>query len=196
MFRVLGFYHVKKIQNEKLPAGPFILVGNHISYLDIFLLYSIIPNHPFLFLGKSEILSYPIFRTYFNGMNIPVYRNNKMKSGRSVIQTHRKIENGWSIVIFPEGGIPQGNKQTMIPFKEGAFQIAKKAGLPIVPITFINNHKLLSDPSYILGPARPGISKLHIHSFISKEEVSSLTVESLKDKCFDIINAPLKQITN
>ena len=192
-FRLLGFYQVKKLQEKALPKGPFILVGNHISYLDIFLLYSIFPSHPFLFLGKSEILSYPFFRTYFKALNIPVYRNDKIKSGRSIVQTYRKIEKGWSIVIFPEGGIPSENNPHMIPFKEGAFQIAKRAGLPIVPITFINNHKLFSDPTNLLGPASPGVSKVHIHSYITKEEVSGLSINALKNKCFDIINAPLKQ---
>ena len=194
MFRVLGFYHVKKIQNSTLPSGPFILVANHISYLDIFLLFSILPSHPFLFLGKSEILNYPFFRAYFKGLNIPVFRNDKVKSARSIIQSYRKIENGWSIVIFPEGGIPDVKKPNMIPFKEGAFQIAKRTGLPIVPITFINNHKLFSDPIDILGPARPGISKIHIHPFINEKEISKFSVGELKDKCFDIINAPLTKI--
>lgn len=194
LFRVLGLFGVKIISKSELPKAPFIIVANHISYLDIFLLYSILPQQPFLFLGKSEILKYPIFRTYFKGLNIPVYRSSRMKSARSIVESYRKIKDGWSLVIFPEGGIPDYNNPKMIPFKAGAFQIAKQAKIPIVPITFLNNHKLFSDPSDILGSARPGVSKLQIHPFISTDEVEELSIEELSGKCFEIINKPLKEM--
>ena len=64
-FRILTFYHIKRIQMGKLPKGPIIFLPNHASFLDIFILPSLFPHHPFLFMGKAEILSYPLIRTYF-----------------------------------------------------------------------------------------------------------------------------------
>ena len=64
LMRIFCFYHVRCVKRAKLPDGPYIIVANHSSYLDIFFMYSILPKHPFLFLGKSEILTYPIIRTY------------------------------------------------------------------------------------------------------------------------------------
>ena len=78
IFRVLCLYRVKKIKDSKLPEGPFLIVANHISYLDIFLLYSYMYKEPFLFLGKSEILKYPLIKTYFKKMNIPIKERFRM----------------------------------------------------------------------------------------------------------------------
>ena len=189
--RILCFYFVVKKLNAPLPNEPYIVVSNHSSYLDIFLMYSIISKQPFIFLGKSEILSYPLIKTYFKRLNIPVFRGNGIKAGRAFVAAAKKVKMGWSLVIFPEGGIPDNDNPKMIPFKDGAFQLAKSLNVPVVPMTFTNNHLLFSDPTNILGPARPGISHVHIHPFISKEEVAQLSYVELKDKCFEIINAPI-----
>lgn len=191
MFRFLCLYGVKKLKDSELPEGPYLIVANHTSYLDIFLMYSLLSKDPFLFLGKSEILAYPLIKTYFKKMNIPVFRDNTRKAAKSLIQASREVKNGWSIMIFPEGGIPDDDNPKMIEFKQGAFRLAKSLKIPIVPISFTNNHKLFSDPTNLFGPARPGVSYVHIHEFISKEEIEALTQEELSQKCFDIVNAPI-----
>lgn len=124
-------------------------------------------------------------------MNIPVFRDNRMKAAKAFIQASREVKNGWSIVIFPEGGIPDNDNPKMIEFKLGAFQLAKNLKIPIVPISFTNNHKLFSDPTNLFGLARPGISHVHIHEAIMPEEIESLTQQELSQKCFNIINAPI-----
>lgn len=186
-FRILIFIHVKKLKAANLPDGPYIVVSNHASYLDIFLMYSILPKHPFLFLGKSEILSYPLMKTFFKNLNIPVFRDNRMKAAKSFIESKKAIKNGWSLVIFPEGGIPDENIPKMIPFKEGAFKLAKELNVPIIPITFLNNYKLFSDPTDLLGPARPGISKLVIHEYLSVKTIQDVTAEELSLKVYNVI---------
>ena len=60
--RVFCFYFVIKKLDSPLPQSPYIIVANHISYLDIFLMPSILPNNRFLFLGKSELLKYPLIK--------------------------------------------------------------------------------------------------------------------------------------
>lgn len=191
IFRVFGFYFVRKRKESELPKGPFLIVANHASYLDIFLMYSILPKQPFLFLGKSEILSYPLIKTFFKKLNIPVYRNNKRKAAESVISALKEIKNGWGIMIFPEGGIPDINSPKMVPFKKGAFILAKQGNIPIVPITFTNNFFLFSDPTKILGPAMPGISQVYIHEYIDLDVIQRLSLEELSDYCFEIINGPI-----
>ncbi|MGB0914419.1 MAG: lysophospholipid acyltransferase family protein [Crocinitomicaceae bacterium] len=177
--------------NSDLPTGPYIIVANHMSYLDIFLLPSILPQERFLFLGKSEILKYPLIKTYFKHLNIPVFRKNPIKAGKSLVKAKKEVRKGWSLVIFPEGGIPDEQVPKMVEFKEGAFQLAKSCRVPIVPITYTNNHRLFSDPSNFLGPARPGISHVYIHPFLKKEEVKELSQKELSDTCFNIVNAPI-----
>ena len=191
--RIFCFYFVVKKMNSTLPNAPYIIVANHISYLDIFLLPSILPKNRFLFLGKSELLRYPLIKTYFKKLHIPVFRQNKLKAAKSLIKSKRELKKGWSLVIFPEGGIPSLNNPKMIKFKEGSFQLAKSSDVPIVPITFINNHKLLNNLSNIKGNARPGLSFVYIHPFISKEEVRRLSQRELANKSFKIIESALIQ---
>jgi 1-acyl-sn-glycerol-3-phosphate acyltransferase len=193
MFRILTCYWVRYRKKAPVPEGPYIIVANHASYLDIFLMYSIMPKHPFLFMGKSEILKYPLVKTLFKRLNIPVFRQDRLKAAKSFIQAKQAVLDGWSIIIFPEGGIPDEHSPQMIPFKEGAFKLAKSAHVPLVPISFTNNYCLFSDPDNLLGPARPGICEVYIHEAISKEEVDASTPEELLQRTFDIINAPIQQ---
>jgi len=191
LWMVLCFYRFKKITDHPLPEPPYIIVANHSSYLDIFMMPALMSKDKYLFLGKSEILNYPLIKTFFKRLNIPVFRDTIVKAGKSLVRARQELKNGWSLVIFAEGEIPDNDSPRMIPFKDGAFRLAKKAKVPIVPITFLTNYKLLSDPDNITGPASPGASKLHIHPYISKEEVNNLSKEELTKKCFDMINEPI-----
>ena len=189
--RIFCFYYVKTIENNELPDGPYVIIANHTSYLDIFFMYSILPKHPFVFLGKSEILTYPIISTYFKNLNIPVYRGDKSKAGRSYTLASKAVAEGWSLVIFPEGGIPDHQCPKMVPFKDGAFKLAKALNVPIVPLTFTNNYKLFSDPSEILGPASPGVARLYINKPISIMHIQEMEVSELRAMGFDLVNAPI-----
>jgi 1-acyl-sn-glycerol-3-phosphate acyltransferase len=185
------FVWVIREKKSPIPKGPFMIIANHSSYFDIFLMYSILPHHRFLFLGKSEILSYPLVKTFFKRLNIPVDRNDRRKAAQSFMQARQEIQKGWSLVIFPEGGIPDGITPTMIPFKEGAFKLAKSEKIPIVPITFLDNYHLFSDPGDVFGRAHPGISRVCIHPAITVEEVNSLSEKELSQKAFSIVGEPL-----
>jgi 1-acyl-sn-glycerol-3-phosphate acyltransferase len=192
LLRIFCLYPVRFKLNSPLPKAPFIIVSNHTSYLDIFLLPSILPQHPFAFLGKAEILKYPIVRTYFKALNIPVYRKNKAKAGQALVQAKKAMEDGWSIVIFPEGTIPEEHIPQMIPFKNGAFRLAKNLNVPVLPLTFTQNFHLFSDPTQLLGPAHPGVVEVHIHPYISTEEVAATSIEEISEKCFHLIEAPIR----
>jgi 1-acyl-sn-glycerol-3-phosphate acyltransferase len=192
LLRIFCLYPVRIKLNSPLPKAPFIIVANHTSYLDIFLLPSILPQHPFAFLGKAEILKYPIVRTYFKALNIPVYRKNKAKAGQALVQAKKAMEDGWSIVIFPEGTIPEEHIPQMISFKNGAFRLAKNLNVPVLPLTFTQNFHLFSDPTQLLGPAHPGVVEVHIHPYISTEEVAATSIEEISEKCFHLIEAPIR----
>lgn len=191
--RIVCLYFVRKIENNQLPDGQCVIVANHASYLDIFLMPSLFPNKPFLFLGKAEILKYPLLRTYFKRLNIPVYRDNKLKAARSIVQAIEEGRKGWSFVIFPEGGIPDDPHPYLGPFKSGAFQLAKSLETPIIPVTFVNNFLLFSDPEYILGPASPGLSKVHIHKAIPVSVIAESSLHELSDMTREVILKGLRQ---
>lgn len=192
IFRIFAIWPFKINYSEKqLPKGPFIIVANHASYADIFTIPSLFMNHPHLFLGKSEILSYPLIRTYFKNYNIPVFRENKLKAAKSLVLARKKLQNGWSLVIFPEGGIPDHIRPKMLPFKDGAFSLAKQTNTPILPVTFVNNYQLFTDPTDFMGSCRPGFSKVVIHPLIDVETVKEKSVKELKEQSFSLINGEL-----
>lgn len=191
--RILCLIAVNPIGQKRFPKGPYLIVSNHTSYFDIFVMYSILPKHRFVFMGKSEILSYPLVKTFFKKLNIPVYRNNRTKAAQSFMQAKNAANNGWSIVIFPEGGIPDDDIPSMVPFKSGAFKLAQRCHLPIVPLTFLDHYHMFSDPGNWLGPAHPGLSRVCFHPIIHVEEFEHLTEEELSKKVYDVIAGPLRE---
>jgi 1-acyl-sn-glycerol-3-phosphate acyltransferase len=191
LIRILCFYAVEiDDHNSQQIHYPMIICANHTSYLDIFLLYSSLPQHRFLFMGKSEILSYPLVKTFFKNLNIPVFRGDRIKAAKSFIRARHEIAKGWNIVIFPEGGIPDNNPQ-LAPFKEGAFKLAKSADCSVLPITFIDNYHLFSDPEFILGPAHPGIARVVIHPLINRSNIKDMSEKEISDATFYVINSEI-----
>jgi 1-acyl-sn-glycerol-3-phosphate acyltransferase len=143
-------------------------------------------------MGKSEILAYPLVKTFFKRLNIPVDRSDRLKAARSFIQARNAMQNGWSIVIFPEGGIPDETPY-LIPFKNGTFQLAKAANVAIQPMTFTNNYYLFSDPETVFNPAMPGLAKIVIHSRIEALEIKEVDLKKLNNSVYDQINSCLPQ---
>lgn len=186
----LGLVPAKVIERQNFPSPPYIVVANHASYLDIVHMYSVIPSY-FLFLGKSELLHWPIVRIFFKGMNIPVSRNNLRKSTEALLISSEKLSEGKNIIIFPEGGIFPG-APCLKPFKNGAFKLAIKHQVSIVPVTFLNNWKYLGDEHPIWGRARPGLAKVIIHEPIKTKGLDLKDLIPLRKECFNIIEKPLR----
>ena len=174
--------------------GPVVICANHASYMDIVLMPSVLRGQKFLFMGKHEILSYPFLKTFFKRLHIPVNRTSQMQSARSFIQASRALKEGWSIALFPEGGIPNGQRPKMIPFKPGAFKLAMDNNVAIVPITFVNNFKLFSDPEDLLGSARPGLAKVIVHASVTPAQYAQMTPDELSDYVYGIIDGPLREL--
>jgi 1-acyl-sn-glycerol-3-phosphate acyltransferase len=169
------------MEKATLPEGPYIIVANHTSYLDIFLLYSILPKSPFVFLGKSEILKYPILGTYFKHMNIPVYRQNKSKAGQAYSMAFKAVAEGWSIVIFPEGTI--WNKTPELKeFKNGAFKLAVEKQVPIIPVINLNNWHFLQNGGFFKSNGKPGVPKVYVGDPIFTKGMTEKDIDRLKEK--------------
>jgi 1-acyl-sn-glycerol-3-phosphate acyltransferase len=176
LLSVLFLIFVKK-QGTKPDKTPKIIIANHTSYLDIFMMYQILPLHNIVFMGKSEILNYPLIKTYFKHLHIPVNRSDKRQAAQSMLMAKRKLQEGWSIVIFPEGGIPDHIAPEMASFKPGAFVMAQKNQVSILPLSLQTHYKLLSEPQNIKGSARPGLAKVYFHPEISAHVLNEREVE-------------------
>jgi len=190
----LVFIRVKVTFEEELPTNrAYIFCPNHFSYLDIVLMYIVLP-HNIAFLGKAEILKWPIISLFFKrGVDIPVFRESKEDAAKCLIPAGEELKKGRSLVIFPEGKISDHVPQ-LAEFKRGAFSLAMDTGVPIVPITFYNNWRLFSDHTDMFGPAKPGVSKVKVHKPLDPKDFTDFV--SLRDETFRIIEQELKKYGN
>lgn len=189
----LDFIFIKKLKQPKnLPEGPYVICSNHSSYLDIIQMYPILPRTKFMFIGKAELLRWPIISIFFKKMDIDVNRQKRHSAMKSIIRAKKEIAKGWSIVIYPEGKIPY-NTPKLNEFKSGAFKMAIEEQVPILPITLIDTWKLFDVDPPLSAPARPGISRVVIHDPISTKGMDKKDLVTLRQQTFDVINAPLEQ---
>ena len=175
---------------HQLPPAPYIVCLNHGSYLDIIHTFNLLPEY-FLFIGKQELLDWPLFNIFFKDMHIAVNRDNGMEAARALLKAGQALDRGVSVSVFPEGTIPKSAPQ-MLPFKDGAFRLAIKKQVPIVPITFLNNWKLWGDPEDPWSRARPGIARVIVHEAIATKGMGSADVDNLRQQVFTTMEAPLK----
>lgn len=179
----------RKIPSDKLPQTA-IYCGNHVSYLDIIASYLIIPNY-FVFMGKQELDKAPLFRIFFKEMNILVDRGSNVGSHRAFMRAGADIDKGHSVFLFPEGTISSFGK--LRGFKNGAFKLAIEKQVPIVPVIFLNNWKLLQNGGYFKAYGRPGISRIVIHQPIPTVGMTEQDLVSLRTKVYDVIQAELEK---
>jgi len=187
---ILTLTFVKTIRPEDMPKAPYVICANHTSYLDIVVMFFAIPE-TFLFLGKAELLKWPVVRIFFRNSDIPVDRTNRAKAKQSIELTKEAVEKGFSIAIFPEGLIPMEDTPKMTPFKNGAFVLAISKQVPILPLTFMTNYKLFSHESDLFGAGSPGLAKVYVHSPISTKGLTTDNLEELKQKTYDTIASKL-----
>jgi 1-acyl-sn-glycerol-3-phosphate acyltransferase len=176
---------VKRDESFQLPPPPYIICANHTSFLDIIYMYVMFPDL-FLFMGKSELLKWPLFGIFFRKMDIAVNRKNPRAAVDSLRLVTAEIQKGKSFALFPEGTIP-ATVPVMKGFKNGAFSVAIENQVPIVPVTFLNNHLIMSE--HLTGSAHPGIARAIVHNPIATEGMTMEDLIPLRTQIFQIIKS-------
>ena len=184
----LGIFYTVERKSKLNPEQAYIFCPNHTSYLDIFLIYISIPIY-FHTMGKAELRKVPLFRKFFERMNIPVNRKSVKDSHRAFLRAGSDIDKGISVTLFPEGTIHH-NGPVMGRFKNGPFRLAIEKQIPIVPVTFLNNWKILPDDFY-QRIGRPGIARIILHKPIETKGMTENDLEMLKKKTLEIISKPI-----
>ncbi|PLX69808.1 MAG: 1-acyl-sn-glycerol-3-phosphate acyltransferase [Denitrovibrio sp.] len=136
---------------EKIdPSKNYVFMGNHQSYVDIFLLLAIV-NKDFLFMAKEELFKIPVFGFGIKALGIiPINRGESRDALKSLFEAAKKIQEGYSVMLFPEGTrSPDGD---MLPFKRGAFVLAVRTGLEIAPFVLEGTRNSLSKGSFLANP--------------------------------------------
>jgi 1-acyl-sn-glycerol-3-phosphate acyltransferase len=138
---------VKVTGLEKLDTSrPHVYAVNHASALDIPLLYVYLPFQ-FRIVFKKELLSYPVIGWHLKRSGqICINQKNPAASIGSIRTALKSLKAGTPLVIFPEGGrSPDGG---IMPFLAGAFFLAIKAQVDIVPVALVGTYELLPMDTY------------------------------------------------
>ncbi len=178
-----------KIQRQqRMEKGKsYMLVANHTSMLDIMLML-IVSRNPFVFVGKKELVSIPIFGFFYKRVCILVDRDS-VKSRTGVYRrAQKRLNQGLSICIFPEGGVPE-EEIVLDQFKDGAFKMAIAHKIPVVPITFLDNKKRFSFTFLSGGPGR---IRAKVHPFFETGILSAEDTSTLREEVRTVI---LKDLT-
>jgi 1-acyl-sn-glycerol-3-phosphate acyltransferase len=120
------------------PEKTYLVVSNHAGMADIPLILGSIHLN-LRFMAKEELGRIPVFGWAIKtGGYVLVKRGHKKEAMQSLLDAANTLKNGRSIHIFPEG--TRSETGAMLPFKRGAFIVAIKAGVPVLPVTISGSH--------------------------------------------------------
>ena len=165
----------------------YIFCPNHVSTLDIPLILSVIPI-PLQYIGKAELAKLPVFGYFFKKNSVIVNRKKKKDAYAAFLKAGEKLNQGLSMCIFPEGGIPSSNV-LLKKFKNGPFRLAIEKGVTIIPITMPDNKKIFPQ-KYFKG--RPGIVRIKVHKPIDPNKLIEKNTKNLNTSVYNTIFEQLK----
>lgn len=116
----------------KLPDGKYIIVANHISYMDTLVIFPAVSAY-FRPLGKKEISKLPIIGFIYKQVVILVDRSSQVSRSISMRLMWRVLRKEGNILIFPEGTFNE-TEATLKSFYDGAFRLSVNTGVAIVPL--------------------------------------------------------------
>jgi 1-acyl-sn-glycerol-3-phosphate acyltransferase len=164
----------------------YIVIPNHQSYYDIFVIYGWI-GIDIKWVMKKELRKIPGLGIASEKIgHIFLDRSNKKQALDSLNKAKQKLVNGTSVVMFPEG--TRSVTGQLNPFKRGAFKLAFDLGLPILPVTLIGTKDILPADSMNIFP---GKVQMIIHQPIDITKYSEEDVKLLMDYVSEIISKPL-----
>ncbi len=140
---------------QHLPgSGGFVVVSNHISHADPFVLAHYLVDNGQVphFLGKIEVFTIPVIGAVLRAAEqIPVYRESA-QAGQAYRAAVRAVQAGQCVVAYPEGTLTREPDQWPMKGKTGAARIALETGCPIIPVAQWGAQDLL--PPYARFPRR------------------------------------------
>ena len=160
---------------DRLPQrGPYILMANHQSHADVPILFASLPLIPG-FLAKKELARIPFLSMALReGGHVLIDRKNRNSAREALKVAASEIQAGKTIAVFPEG--TRGGSDALGEFKKGGFLIAKKAGVPVVPVGIVGSRAVWHRDAWL---PRSGRVVARVGEPIAPEEVKQLSVDGL-----------------
>ncbi|HEY0091376.1 MAG TPA: lysophospholipid acyltransferase family protein [Flavobacterium sp.] len=191
----MGFKYKVEVEQQTEPGKSYMLIANHTSMADIMLMLAVMRN-PFVFVGKKELVKIPLFGFFYKRTCILVDRSSSKSRMEVFNRAQKRLNQGMSVCIFPEGGVPDDEAVLLDEFKDGAFRLAIEHQIPVVPVTFADNKRRFS---YTFLSGSPGLMRVKIHKFIETREKSAESKKDIRDirqKAWDVIYNQLVKFEN
>jgi 1-acyl-sn-glycerol-3-phosphate acyltransferase len=166
----------------------FIIAANHSSAADIFAVMAGLPVD-ICWVAKASLTRTPLIGWHVKRMHVPLERGRLGSAKRFVRNGLARLDCGAAVVVFPEGTWKEGSGP-MLPFKKGAFLLARTSGRPIVPVAIVGSKALLPPDSII--PKR-GTIILRIGCPIDPKKFNDQDIDRLADKAYRDITELLQK---
>lgn len=164
-------FHVENLEAFADLPGPCVIVANHMSTLETFILPGLLaPIKPVTFVLKRSLTTYPVFRRVINSISpIVVDRTNPREDFKTVMEEGTKrLGAGLSVIVFPQTTrTMELNRQA---FNSIGVKLAKKAEVPILPLALKTDAWGIGTLCKDYGPIRPELPArfafgvpLHVH---------------------------------
>ena len=165
----------------------YIFCPNHFSYLDIPTM-GLNPVNT-IFVGKNDMEKVPFFGFMYKKLHITVDRKKLRSKAETIIKSRQAIDDGKSLVIYPEGGVYTRKAPEMVAFKDGAFRLAIEKQIAVVPVTIPFNWIILPGDEFLL---RQGSVQVIFHEPIETRGMTLADVDHLKQQVFNTIETELR----
>jgi 1-acyl-sn-glycerol-3-phosphate acyltransferase len=169
---------------DRLPEGPAVYAANHGSALDIPIVFGHLPVD-FRIIHKRSLRLVPILgQAMWAAGHIAIERSHPFRARRSLVAAARRIREGTSVVVFPEG--TRSPDVTVRRFKRGSFALALDAGVPIVPVSIVGVKGIVPRGLFSL---RPGTVEVRVHAPVPVEGRPPEGAEALAEEVRQIVAA-------
>lgn len=175
--RVRGLEHIPR------KTGG-IIVANHRSMLDGFLLYSLMEGiiRPFI---KGDYFKNSMLSWYLTGGGgIPVDNGQLLPS--ALREADHTLRGGGLILLFPEGEV--NTKPGLLPFKSSFMRLSLKYKVPIIPVTIMGTEKALPDGKFFPRPSAISVvikDPLHFHCPIGRKDLIESCVHKVRNRIME-----------
>lgn len=169
------------------PKQSYVIVCNHQSHYDIFVLYGWL-GIDFKWVMKKELRKVPVLGEVCDAMgHIYIDRNDSTSAIEEINRAKERIVNGTSVLFFPEG--TRSMTGEMGHFKKGAFKMALDLSLPVLPVTIRGTRDVLPAKSLNL---LPGQAQMIIHEPIETGSYTEANIEILMEKSRKVIEGAME----
>jgi len=165
------------------PNRSYVVVANHLSTLDIMACLLAVPL-PIRFLAKKELFRVPVLAQGMRMVGIIEVDREARGAVHSEVnrQSRELIEKGRSLIIYAEGTRPRNG--VMKPFKKGAFTMAIRSGLPVLPLSIQGSYEAWPPGTPLV---RGGVIRVVLDKPVETEGMSTSDTGDLRDQVRDVI---------